>query len=53
MAGRMEVYINEGFCFRRRKELTLNLEYNVDCPTTSRDHYDNRHPVPNGETGSA
>ena len=38
--------------FRRRKELTLNLEYNVDSPSTTCDRRDN-FLVPNGETGSA
>jgi len=39
--------------FRRRKELTLNLEYNVDSPSASCDRHDNLLPVPNGETGSS
>ena len=38
--------------FGGRKELTLNLEYNVDSPSATCDRYDNL-PVPNGETGSA
>ena len=31
----------------------MNLEYNVDSPSTDCDHYDNLLLVPNGETGSA
>jgi hypothetical protein len=51
MSGKMEclVFLN----FRRRKELTLNLEYNADSPSASCDRYDNFLLVPNGETGSA
>jgi hypothetical protein len=51
MAGKMEclIFLN----FRRRKELTLNLEYNADSPSASCDRYDNLLLVPNGETGSA
>ena len=37
---------------RKRKELTLNLEYNVNYPSTSCNCYDNLLLVPNGETGS-
>jgi len=48
--------INGGFLpvdFRRRKALTLNLEYNVDSPNAGCDGYDNLVLVPNGDTGSA
>ena len=36
-----------------QKELTLNLEYNIDYPSASCDRYDNLLLVPNGDTGSA
>ena len=41
--------MNGGF---RRKELTLDLEYNVDSPSAGCDRYDDFIFVPNGETGS-
>ena len=37
---------------RKRKELTLNLEYNVNYPSANCDCYDNLLLVPNGETDS-
>ena len=45
------LYINGFLNFRRRKDLTLNLEYNVDTPSASCDRYDNL-LFPNCETGS-
>ena len=36
----------------RRKELTLDLEYNVDSPSAGCDRYDDFIFVPNGKTGS-
>jgi hypothetical protein len=36
-----------------QKELTLNLEYNVDPPSATCDRYDDLLLVPNGETDSS
>ena len=54
MPGKMNfIIIDGGFLnFRRREELTLNLKYNVDSPSTSCDRCDNLILVPNGKTGS-
>ena len=45
--------ISNFLIFRRTKELTFDLEYNVDSPSATCDRYDNLLLVPNGETGSA
>jgi hypothetical protein len=48
------MFVLMGFLtFGRRKELTLNLEYNVDSPGTTCDRHNHNLLVPNGETGSA
>jgi hypothetical protein len=54
MASKTKCSTLMGFLtFRRRKELTLNLEYKVNSPSTTCDRHDDSLLVPNSDTDSA